>query len=427
MSQLEFREMQSAVKPRIVIHGGAGQIYRSNLSPSARYEYLSAITHILKSVYPRLNAGLPALDAAVAAVRMLEDNPLFNAGKGAVFTLDGTNELEASVMVSRGQYKRCAGVILLQHVKNPVLLAKEVLVRDDPSVERAARHNCLSGPYAEQLAAQWGLDIVDQKYFFTEKRWQQHLRDLERGESESMAAAGGISGQNNFTENHWFADEISKEGAAVEVQEVQADSEGKFNAAVEEYLPKGTVGCVVLDSSGVIAAATSTGGRTNKVPGRIGDTPTAGAGFWAEEWEVEPTSPSRVTNTVESLRQQITACWPVATTSRPAKTHRAVGLSGTGNGDFFLRLSVCHNIAARCRFGGKSLRAAAKEVCGPGGEIDKAGAGRGDSDGAVIGVDEEGVVVMEMNCGGCFRGTVDDDGRALVAAYADEEPAELKP
>ncbi|KAK6346545.1 hypothetical protein TWF696_006669 [Orbilia brochopaga] len=422
MSWPPFRESRPAVTPRIVIHGGAGKITHANLTPSARYEYLSAISHILHTVHPRLAAGLSALDTAVAAVRMLEDNPLFNAGKGAVFTLAGTNELEASVMVSRGQYKRCAGVYLLKHVKNPVLLAKEVLLHDDLSVERAARHTCLSGPYAEELASRWGLEIVEQSYFFTQKRWQQHLQDLEKGPGVDVA---GSSVADRVTGELAAADEKAERRVEVEEKEVHADADEHFGAVVEEYLPKGTVGCVVLDSSGVIAAATSTGGLTNKVPGRIGDTPTPGAGFWAEEWEVEPKTTSIVAGTIESLKQGIASCWSGATSPKPVKTYRAVGLSGTGNGDFFLRLSVCHNIAARCRFGGKPLRVAAREVSGPGGEIEKAGEGKGEPDGAVIGIDEDGEVIMEMNCGGCFRGTVDKDGRVLVAAFADEEPAEL--
>ncbi|KAF3905213.1 L-asparaginase [Orbilia brochopaga] len=416
MSSSKVHQSRPAVTPRIVIHGGAGKITHANLTPESRYEYLSAITHILQTVHPRLMAGLSALDTAVAAVRMLEDNPLFNAGKGAVFTLAGTNELEASVMVSRGQYKRCAGVYLLKHVKNPILLAREVLLHDDMSAERAARHTCLSGPYAEDLAKQWGLDIVDQAYFFTQKRWQQHLQDMKNGPGVAVTGSSVVD----------CVTEKAEQRINVEEHEVHTDGDEDFGAVVEEYLPKGTVGCVVLDSSGVIAAATSTGGLTNKVPGRIGDTPSPGAGFWAEEWQVDPESPSTVTGTVEMLKQRLASCWTGTTaSSKPVKTHRAVGLSGTGNGDFFLRLSACHNIAARCRFGGKSLRAAAREVSGPDGEMQRAGQGRGEPDGAVIGIDEDGEVVMEMNCGGCFRGTVSVDGRVLVAAYADEEPSEL--
>ncbi|KAK6537225.1 hypothetical protein TWF694_011421 [Orbilia ellipsospora] len=300
-------------------------------------------------------------------------------------------------MVSRGAQKRCAGVFLLKHVKNPILLAKELLLRDDPRTERGRQHNCLSGPYAEQLAERWGLEIVDPSYFFTEKRWKQHLDDLKRSEADI------------------------EEEPLIDLKDEKADvgnaRMGLREADLEEYLPKGTVGCVVLDNDGVIAAATSTGGLTNKVPGRIGDTPTPGAGFWAEEWEViAPAEPSR--GLIDILTNSLAGCLP---TSAPKdKTHRAVALSGTGNGDYFLRLSACHNITARCRFGGKSLRQAARDVCGPDGEMKRAGDKRTAPDGAVIGIDDQGEIIMEMNCGGCFRGMVDHDGNILVGAYADE-------
>ncbi|KAK6507955.1 hypothetical protein TWF481_006375 [Arthrobotrys musiformis] len=385
------------IRPQIVIHGGAGNITHQNLPAPSRREYLSALSTILSTVYPKLLSNtLTSLDAAVKAVELLENNPLFNAGKGAVFTLEGKNELEASVMISRGAHKRCAGVYLLRHVKNPVLLAKELLLRD--SVEeggRAGRHNCLSGDYAEKLAGEWGLEIVDPTYFFTEKRWRQHLSDLARGNSKVEKLVDLDDGDGDFG----FDEKKGGEGV------------GWW----EEYLPQGTVGCVVLDSNGVIAAATSTGGLTNKVPGRIGDTPTPGAGFWAEEWETYERPPLRPEDLLKS-------CLPFSSTPTKAiKNHRAVGLSGTGNGDYFLRLSACHNITSRCRFGGRSLRQAAREVCGPGGEMEQSAEGRGDGEGAVIGIDESGDVVMEMNCGGCFRGTVDSEGRVLVAAFADED------
>ncbi|KAK6526102.1 hypothetical protein TWF281_011139 [Arthrobotrys megalospora] len=326
-------------------------------------------------------------------------------------------------MVSRGQHKRCASGFLLKHVKNPILFAKELLLRDNPAVERGRQHNCLSGEYAEKLAEKWGLEIVDQSYFFTERRWQQHLNDLERGKGAMDRAFGEVCVSVDIP------DEERKYGdVVVEEKEKQAmgpsDDEEEEEPLIwlEEYLPKGTVGCVALDSNGVIAAATSTGGLTNKVPGRIGDTPTPGAGFWAEEWEVEGQQGGRENlSTMESLKQQLTSCLPFSSTPiELTKRHRAVGLSGTGNGDYFLRLAACHNITSRCRFGGRSLKQAALEVCGLGGEMERAGEARNNADGAVIGIDEEGQVIMEMNCGGCFRGTVDLEGRVLVAAYADE-------
>ncbi|KAF3933752.1 L-asparaginase [Dactylella cylindrospora] len=327
-------------------------------------------------------------------------------------------------MVSRGYRKRCAGVFLLKHVKNPIVLAKELLSRDDGEVERGRQHNCLSGEYAEKMGEGWGVEVVDAGYFWTEKRWRQHIEDLKRRGGARLE--GGVG----------FVDIAGGEGDGLtekDDDEKTLGVEERDEDEDEEYLPKGTVGCVVLDNDGVIAVATSTGGLTNKVPGRIGDTPTPGAGYWAEEWPVSPPTSSHISpSTSNPLKSLLTSCLPLPSPPSPQspppipKTHRAVGLSGTGNGDFFLRLSACHNITSRCRFGGLSLSQAAREVCGPGGEMERAGEGRKDFDGAVIGVDEDGEVVMEMNCGGCFRGTVDDDGRVLVAAYADEELEEWK-
>lgn len=174
----------------------------------------------------------------------MEDDPLFNAGKGAVFTLDGHNELEASLMVSRGYSKRCASVFLLKHVKNPILLAKQLLEHDDKDAERGTQHNCLSGPYAEKLAAKWGLDIVDQEYFFTEKRWRQHLNDLKKH------GPGDIADEDSNTESEMEIPPPRYELKQTDDSEVLAEVE-------EEYLPKGTVGCVVLDSDGVIAGEPS--------------------------------------------------------------------------------------------------------------------------------------------------------------------------
>ncbi|KAG8423434.1 hypothetical protein J3458_000333 [Metarhizium acridum] len=208
-----------------------------------------------------------ALDVACYAVRLLEDNPLFNSGHGAVFTRDGVNELEASVMVSRGRKKRGVGVMGLRHVRNPILLAKGMLEHGDQDlgsggqasscaaatdhrgrrldVPSAQGHTQVWGPAAEELARRYGLDMVDPGYFFTQQRWEEHVRALER--------------------------------------ERRGLGQGTWSA--EEHLPQGTCGAVALDEDGIVCAATSTGGMTNKLTGRIGDTPVVGAGFWAEEWE----------------------------------------------------------------------------------------------------------------------------------------------
>ena len=391
------------VQTSLVIHGGAGSITRAGLPPSSPSyaEYVSSLRRVLAAVYPLLLSGSTALHAATFAVSLLEDDPLFNAGKGSVFTRDGRNELEASVMLTRGSSKRGVGVQLLTRVKNPIFLARELLLRNEDQDDGAARHNSISGPEAEKLADLWGVEMVDPGYFWTKKRWEQHKRGLRKPSTREEE--------------------------------------------LEEYLPQGTVGCVALDAYGTLCVTTSTGGLTNKIPGRIGDTPTLGAGFWAEEWEVPETqqiSPSilRAGDGAGSWWQEFfSGCLPQVVAGREheherehtektplldsPKNLRAVALSGTGNGDYFLRLAASHSIAARCRFGGMSLRGAAEEVVGPGGEMQRAAGhrwGQGDGEGGIIGLDEKGTVVMSMNCGGMFRGYIDKDGQPRVGVFSDE-------
>jgi L-asparaginase len=386
--------------PRIILHGGAGSISRTNVPPdSPAYQaYVSSLRQILTSTYTSLLAGASALDAACSAVVLFEDNPLFNCGKGAVFTRAGKNELEASVMVSSGYGKRGVGVALLRHVKNPILFAKEMLKREDE------RHNFLSGEEAEKLAKMWGLEIVDESWFWTERRWREHLRGLEKeGEKGTRA-------------------EMQKEEDIKEKRETRQEKEGMGSGKQEEYLPQGTVGCVVMDKWGVLAVATSTGGMTNKLPGRIGDTPTLGAGFWAEEWELPP---ARVQSPLADLFTSCLPTAPIRLSENPPEKGK-VAMSGTGNGDYFLRIAAAHNVAGRCRFGGRTLETAVKEVVGKGGEMQQAaeGIGRwgtGEGEGGFVAMDQDGTVVWDLNCGGMFRGYVDEKGETKVAVYWDEE------
>ncbi|KAL0640423.1 hypothetical protein Q9L58_000391 [Maublancomyces gigas] len=402
--------------PALVIHGGAGSISRANLPRSSpQYAaYVLSLRAILAAIYPLLVSGASALDAATAAVRLFEDNPLFNAGKGAVFNSAGGNELEASVMVSRGAQKRGVGVELLTRVKNPIMLAKELLMRQEREEsaprQETTRHNCISGREAERLAEVWGCEIVDEGYFYTDKRWQEHLRGLKQhGRGVGLAEPVGFD-----------------------------EEEEEENEELHEYLPQGTVGCVALDIYGTLCVATSTGGLTNKIPGRIGDTPTLGAGFWAEEWQV-PVSPPRTPVDRSWAGWIFAICFsraPIETgdhsgekqsllfPSTERRETRAVALSGTGNGDYFLRLAAAHSVAARCRFGGMDLQSATEEMVGVDGEMQKSAGGRwgmGDGEGGFIGIDEKGKVVMVMNCGGMFRGYIDDDGKARVGVFRDEE------
>jgi L-asparaginase len=398
--------------PRIIVHGGAGSISRTNVPPSSpAYEaYTASLRHILSATHTLLLSGASALDAACSAVVLFENDPLFNCGKGAVFTRAGKNELEASVMVSSGCGKRGVGVALLRRVKNPILLAKEMLVREKE------RHNFLSGEEAEELAKAWGLEIVGEEYFWTERRWREHLRGLEKE---------GERGTRAEMQKEEAGERGEKEGerrTRAEMQKEEAGERGEKEKKREEYLPQGTVGCVVMDKWGVLAVATSTGGMTNKLPGRIGDTPTPGAGFWAEEWDMPPI---RVQSPLADLFTSCLPTAPIKLSENPPET-RKIAMSGTGNGDYFLRLAAAHNVAARCRFGGRSLETAVKEVVGRGGEMQQAAEdigrwGTGEGEGGFVGMDQDGTVVWDLNCGGMFRGYVDEKGRTKVAVYWDEE------
>ncbi|KAF2092016.1 N-terminal nucleophile aminohydrolase [Saccharata proteae CBS 121410] len=423
------------IQPRLIIHGGAGNIHRSNLPQSSYAAYRTSLLSILNSSKTLLQSpSATALDVATHAVTLLENDPLFNAGHGAVFTRAGTNELEASVMVSDGHHKRGVGCMLLTHVKNPIKLAREMLLRGDELDGGGAQAHCqLSGPYLEDLARKWGLDIVEQEYFWTRKRWEEHERGLEREKGGSGA-------------------EKSKHAGSID------DGDPSWDG--HEYLPQGTVGCVVLDSFGTICAATSTGGLTNKLPGRIGDTPTIGAGFWAEEWFEEAIEPqmlyqnpgalvSAATSPLDKLSRGelfsvISDCLPLSTSSEqnrsstaaekqdePCKTVRrhAVGMSGTGNGDSFLRVNAVRTAAAISRFTAPNLplATALKRVAGPGGELQRSAGERwgktGEGEGGIIGIElvgTEGKVVFDLNCGGMFRAWVDDAGEERFEVFRDE-------
>lgn len=412
-------------KPQIIIHGGAGNITPETLPPDRYSQYRESLLTIIGKTHhymftpePSTNTFPSSLSTATYAVALLEDNPLFNAGHGAVFTRDGYNELEASIMVSHpGSYpKRGVGVTGLRHIRNPILLAKAILQHgeDDllgrhsqsPSanmldVPNAQGHTLIHGPAAEQLAKQYNLAIVPQSYFYTQTRWDEHTRALER--------------------------------------ERQNPGKSLATYSKEEYLPQGTVGAVTLDEQGIITVATSTGGLTNKLTGRIGDTPSVGAGFWAEEWaeEGDPSGhaelrcrPGPVVVISNALKGLMADCLPSPFSYNPAfktpkvVTTRAMAVSGTGNGDSFLRTAAARTVGAMARFGGVSSKEAVSKVAGPGGELEKSAGDRwgltGEGAGGIIGIeiaearDDNGMlldarcgVLQDFNCGGMFRAWVD--------------------
>jgi beta-aspartyl-peptidase (threonine type) len=214
----------------IAIHGGAGTIRRSELTPEKDIAFRAGLEAALEAGLLILRAGGTALDAVTAAVTALEDNPLFNAGRGAVFTLEGTHELDAAVM--DGSTRAAGSVTGVQTVKNPIQLARRIMA--------ATPHVILGFAAAEAFAKEQGLECVPPDYFFTENRWQALQQEKAR------LAAGGAPEAGHEERKH------------------------------------GTVGAVALDAEGRLAAATSTGGMTAKRAGRIGDTPIPGAGTWAD-------------------------------------------------------------------------------------------------------------------------------------------------
>ena len=221
---------QAAVTPVLVIHGGAG-VVKQDMTPAKEKAVRAALTLALQTGYAQLKAGKSSLDAVTAAIVVLEDDPNFNAGKGAVFTHDGRNELDAAIM--DGSTLRAGAVAGVQHIRNPIQLARAVMEQSP--------HVMLAGPGAEAFARSIGMPLVDAAYFRTEERWQQLQKAL------------------------------------------QEDAANQPHADVETAKHFGTVGAVALDASGNLAAGTSTGGMTDKRWGRIGDSPIIGAGTYAND------------------------------------------------------------------------------------------------------------------------------------------------
>jgi beta-aspartyl-peptidase (threonine type) len=222
----------------MVIHGGAGTILKKNMTPEKEAAYRAGLEAALKKGYEVLQSGGASVDAVEATIRLLEDNPLFNAGKGAVFTHDGHNELDAAIM--DGRTLAAGSVAGVRTIKNPISLARAVMEKSE--------HVMMAGRGAEEFAAQVGVEIVDTAYFRTEERWKGLQQALKE---DSMKAK---------LDHSYVPHKLG-------IQNV----DNKF----------GTVGCVALDNKGNLAAGTSTGGMTNKKYGRIGDAPVIGAGTYA--------------------------------------------------------------------------------------------------------------------------------------------------
>ncbi len=313
-----FALMPSSSPIAIAIHGGAGTILRSTMTPDLQAQYEAALKAALDAGSRILEQDGNALDAVEASVRSLEDCPLFNAGRGAVFTHDGTHEMDASIMDGRD---RSAGAVCgIAGVRNPVTLARTVMERSE--------HVLLAGRGAEAFARALGLPFEEDAYFFTEQRHRQLQEAIAEGR----------------------------------IQLDHADKEKKF----------GTVGAVALDASGNLAAATSTGGMTNKRWGRVGDSPIPGAGTWA--------------------------------------SNDTCAVSCTGHGEFFIRSVVGHDIHCLMSYKGLPLQAACDALVHD--KLMKIG-----GEGGLIAVDAAGNIAMPFNSEGMYRACRDNRGREEVMIY----------
>lgn len=313
----------------IVIHGGAGTILRSMLTPESELKYQSGLQEALDAGFAILSNSGSALDAVEAAVVALENNELFNAGRGSVFTKKGVNEMDASIM--DGSNLEAGAVAGVRNVKNPVTLAKEIM--------KYSGHVMLSGNGAKEFAINRGLALAPDEYFHTKYRYDQWVE---------------IRDSDFYQLDH---KEDNLKGMAHE--------EKKF----------GTVGAVAIDELGHIAAATSTGGMTNKRYGRIGDSPIIGAGTYAND--------------------------------------KTCGVSCTGHGEFFLRAVVAYDISCLMEYRGLSLRDACEEVV-------KSKLVRLGGEGGVIAVDSLGNYELCFNSEGMYRGVRNSNGVNRVAIFKED-------
>jgi L-asparaginase / beta-aspartyl-peptidase len=320
----------------MVIHGGAGTINRAAMTPELEAQYHAALERALLTGHRILADGGTSLDAVEAAVRILEDEPLFNAGRGAVFTSEGRNELDAAIM--DGRTLQAGAIAGVTRVKNPISLARLVMERSP--------HVMMVKEGAEVFGREHNVEMVAENYFFTEARWNALIRALEAEGRPAPQRPAGVSG-----------------GGEPEAAAIDEDPDHKF----------GTVGAVALDRHGNLAAATSTGGMTNKRFGRVGDVPVIGGGTYANQ---------------------------------------RCAVSATGHGEFFIRNVVAHDICARMEYMNISLEQAASDVVMT--RLVQQG-----GDGGVIAMDSRGNYTMPFNSTGMYRGHVGADGRTRVAIFRD--------
>ncbi len=322
----------------IVLHGGAGVIERSSMTPEAEKSYRAGIKAALDAAAAVLGNGGSSMDAVETAIKIMEDDPQFNAGRGAVFAADGTNQLDAAIM--DGKTMQAGAVADVRTTRHPISLARAVMEQSP--------HVFLVGAGADAFAAHVHLEQVPPSFFFTEHRWQQ-LVDALRKEGSPIPPR--------------------PEGAPPPPVKPLAFVETPDN---HKY---GTVGVVALDRAGNVAAGTSTGGTTAKRWNRVGDTPVIGAGTYA--------------------------------------SNDSCAVSGTGVGEYFIRLTVARTICALVQYKGMSLQAAADEV------VQKQLVAI-HGDGGVIALTPDGQMAWSFNTPGMFRARLAEGGTAQIGVYRDE-------
>jgi L-asparaginase / beta-aspartyl-peptidase len=333
-------------KIALAIHGGAGTILKRLMTSELEAEYRQGLEAALRTGWDILERGGSALDCVEATVCSLEDFPLFNAGRGAVFTHEGKHEMDASIM--DGSRLRAGAVAAIKNVKNPIRLARLVMERTP--------HIFLAGDGANKFAQEMGVETADDAYFFTENRYEQLLRAREEGvvqlDHDMLEPAAVAAGSTQ---------EDPKIGA-VQPPAIAGGSDKK---------PFGTVGAVACDANGDLAAATSTGGMTNKKFGRVGDTPLIGSGTYAD--------------------------------------NATCAVSCTGHGEYFMLGVTAYDVAARMKYKGLSLVDASRET------IEHLGSIGGE--GGLIAVDILGNITIPFNSEGMYRGFIDGNGDSVTEIY----------
>jgi beta-aspartyl-peptidase (threonine type) len=355
----EIKQLQSPQSPKLgfMIHGGAGVIRRGDLSPEKEKEYRAKLEEAVLAGYKALQEGKSGLDAIETAIKILEDSPLFNAGKGAVFTADGKNELDAAVM--DGKTLNAGAVAGLHTVKNPIVLARAVMEKSP--------HVMMIGDGAEKFAKEMKIEIVPEKYFWTQNRWDSLQRIIKQEEEKQKEKSKKEKSDKSTSDSKPQISESIKPKTEDQRPKVMSERELPYNKF-------GTVGAVALDKDGNLAAGTSTGGMTYKKYGRVGDVPIIGAGTYAN--------------------------------------NATCAVSATGWGEFFIRLGVAKDISSLMEYRAMPVQQAADMVIKT--KLQNLG-----GDGGVIAIDRFGNMAISFNSEGMYRAYINGEGKPVVEIYKD--------